>query len=81
MQLYPRRTWRCRLAINYRSHVETLLGPQNAREYLPYLNGGWRCRVVGDAICIDGVNFVDSPNDLIVQKERQVVRLPIDLIE
>lgn len=33
---------------------------------------------MGDAICIDGVNFVDSPNDLIVQKERQVVRLPID---
>jgi hypothetical protein len=73
--------WRCQLAINYRNHIETLLRRQNAREYLPYLNGGWRCRVVSDAIRIDGVNFVNNPDDLIVQKESQVVRLPIDLIE
>lgn len=36
---------------------------------------------MGDAIRIDGVNFVDSPDDLIVQKESQVIRLPINLIE
>ena len=36
---------------------------------------------MGNAIRIDGVNFVDSPDDLIVQKESQVIRLPINLIE
>lgn len=33
---------------------------------------------MGDTIRINGVRFVDSTDDLIVQEERQVVRLPID---
>ena len=49
------------------------------RTRIPYLDGRWRCRVVGNTIRINGVHFVDSPDDLIVQEESQVVRLPIDL--